>query len=286
LAVTTPDQSREFPILSDALKWLGEHRDGFLVGGAILYGLGYLARWLFTSEYMLGDLPALDFQYVISGIIPALLLALVWAAVAFSSRWRTRVDRTLARNRFLKWLSLVLLIGNVLLILHFGFRGLGTKGILLMMILTFTVLYVLGIGDDLGAPMKYCVPLLLCLMSLMLYFQLYMYVPFQFGGVKPRRAYVDLVRDEIATSTLKNLTSLQDPKLSTKLSRDCDGFVYEDKATGTERVVRSGQLDVYFASGDYLLVRAARGENDNSPINYNPLYELRKDTIRAIRWCR
>jgi hypothetical protein len=32
----------------DWLKWLGERRDGFLIGGAVLYGLGYLV-WSYNA---------------------------------------------------------------------------------------------------------------------------------------------------------------------------------------------------------------------------------------------
>jgi len=35
------------PFHFDVLKWLGERRDGFLVGGAILYALGYLV-WSYS----------------------------------------------------------------------------------------------------------------------------------------------------------------------------------------------------------------------------------------------
>ena len=92
------------PIQFDALKWLGERRDGFLVGGAILYGLGYLV-WSYNAwRNHLGELPALEFQYLMSGIIPAVILGLAWAGAAFFFKVRDKILKLFERYRFLKWL--------------------------------------------------------------------------------------------------------------------------------------------------------------------------------------
>lgn len=59
---------------SDLLKWFGERRDGLLVVAAAVYGLGYLV-WSYNAwRNELGQLPALEFQYIISGVFPALVI--------------------------------------------------------------------------------------------------------------------------------------------------------------------------------------------------------------------
>ena len=74
--------------ITGGLKWLGEHRDGFLVGGAVIYGLGYLV-WSYNAyRNHLGQLPGLEFQYLISGLVPALLLGAGWATA--SLLWKLR----------------------------------------------------------------------------------------------------------------------------------------------------------------------------------------------------
>src|SRR5215831_7819460 len=76
---------------ADWLKWLGERRDGFLVGGAVLYGLGYLV-WSYNAwRNHLGQLPALEFQYAMSGLIPGAVIGIAWASTAFFSSIQAKV---------------------------------------------------------------------------------------------------------------------------------------------------------------------------------------------------
>jgi hypothetical protein len=264
LAAGKPPKS---PIPSDLLKWLGGHRDGFLVVGAILYGLGYLVRWLFARQYSQGDLPALDFQYIMSGIIPALVLAFTWAAIALFPRWRKRVAGTF--SGLSTWvrlpLTLVPLGGALYLLHHFGIEGLGFSGFLLVQLIFLIVSYFLMLTfDEPDAWLQNTIVLMVLVFSFVLYFWLYPSVPRVLGGPKPSHAYVDLVRDEVGADTLAELT-----------------LVGKANDVGSEKVVRSKLLDVYFANGDTLWVRA----HINSSVNPGPLYELRKETIRAIQWC-
>ena len=79
-------ETNKHPIpTADWLKWLGERRDGLLIGGAVLYGLGYLV-WSYNAwRNHLGQLPAIEFQYLMSGLIPGAIIGMAWAATTFFS---------------------------------------------------------------------------------------------------------------------------------------------------------------------------------------------------------
>lgn len=269
--MNTPDEvPRGLPL--DLLKWLGAHRDGFLVAGAILYGLGYLVWAVNAAEQHFGNLPALDFQYVMSGIIPAVILALAWAGIALFSRWRTIVARTMARFKILGWLLGVTFGALSLLKVLVQWRMVGHprthKEALtysVIGIMGFLVIYIFMMDEEFAenAPFarffKVLVPFVFCCTSLVLYITLYGSLPRVLGGPTPRCAYVDLVRDETAQATLLDLVA--------------------SPPNSTDKVIRSQKLNVYFETNDYLLVRPAIF------VAGMPLYQLRKEMIRAVQWC-
>lgn len=63
------------------LKRFGELRDGLLVIAGILYIVGYLTWAINAWQYNLGLLPALESQYFLAGIGPALTLAVSYFVV-------------------------------------------------------------------------------------------------------------------------------------------------------------------------------------------------------------
>jgi len=89
---------------ADWLKWLGERRDGFLVGGAVLYGLGYLV-WSYNAwRNHLGQLPAIEFQYLMSGLIPGAIIGIAWAAIIFFSNMHDKTIALFEKHRSLRWI--------------------------------------------------------------------------------------------------------------------------------------------------------------------------------------
>ena len=84
----------------------------------------------------------------------------------------------------------------------------------------------------------------------------------------PRCAYVDLLREELAPQTLSSLLP-------------------DDAGGGTEKVVRSRRLNIYFSGSDYLLARVKPDQQGVSRrrLNEQPLYELRTNVIRAVQSC-
>lgn len=280
---------------TDLLTWLGERRDGFLVGGAVLYGLGYLV-WSYNAwRNHLGQLPALEFQYLMAGLIPAFIIAIAWAAATYFSNLRDKTLALFEKYKFLRWASVVVICGIQLpisfglLAADWGWINLGwtkeelTKytAPLIGIVVYLSLLTSFTSRHDKPSRLfvlvylvyQYGIPALFCWYSLVVYLDLYPRLPNELGGPEPRCAYVDLVRKEIAPSSLSVLV----PACAT------------GTAAGSEsKVVRSIKLRVYFASSDYLLVRTGTDGKMGSGTDVKevPLYELRKEVIRAIQWCR
>ena len=73
-------------------KQIGELRDGFLVGLGLLYIIGYLVWAFYAWKKNLGLLPALDFQYIIAGIAPTLLLFILYFSIRFIILFRNKIS--------------------------------------------------------------------------------------------------------------------------------------------------------------------------------------------------
>jgi hypothetical protein len=262
---------------ADWLKWLGERRDGFLVGGAVLYGLGYLV-WSYNAwRNHLGQLPAIEFQYLMSGLIPGAIIGIAWAATTFFWNMHDKAMALLEKHRFLRWI-IPLTICVVQLSIYFG--GLATDKRWLN--LGWTQKQLTDYTSRNRPPLsiiywwmsvsRYINAIMFCWFSLVIYFDLYPRLPQELGGPQPRCAYIDLVREDIAAASLSALV----------LSHPVDAAT----ASGS-KVVRSSKLDVYFSSSNYLLVRTAIDAKDGSSASLKnaPLYELRKEVIRVVQWC-
>ncbi len=289
------DTKKEPESSTDWLSWLATRRDGFLLGGAVLYGLGYLV-WSYNAwRNHLGQLPALEFQYFMSGIIPAIIIGLAWTATRFFTQMRHRMLSFFEKHPSLRWISpgIILLFQGIFALGLLGTEkhwiNLGwTKDQLskytapvLFAVLYFAVLtnYTSrrkpsrGLVDKSLSLQKYYIAAAFCWYSLVVYFDLYPHLPQALGGPEPRCAFIDLVREDIGRSTLTALVPSQT----------------SDSATTTPpKIVRSRQLNVYFSSNDYLLVRTAADTKDDtsSALKNTPLYELRKEVIRVVQWCQ
>src|SRR5262245_14868364 len=250
------------PPSTDWFKWLGERRDGFLVGGAVLYGLGYLV-WSYNAwRNHLGQLPAIEFQYLMSGLIPGAIIAIASAAVAYSTKLQDKAIVLFEKHPPLRRASFVVaMVAQTILLFGtivsdrgwlFGWKSdqitrytLPLFGLVLYFTLLLPSKSTTGVTSrftDLTVPLlRYYLILLFSWYSLVVYFDLYPHLPQALGGPQPRCAYIDLLREEVAPSSLSVLVP----------SRP------SDTTTATEKikVVRSTKLNVYFSSNDYLLVR-------------------------------
>lgn len=222
---------------ADWLKWLGERRDGFLVGAAVLYGLGY-SVWSYNAwRNHLGQLPAVEFQYLMAGLIPAFIIAMAWTATIYLSDIQDKVIVLLEKHRFLRWTSaavfpvvqLTIALGGLATERGWINLGLTTKQlykytgplVLLLLYLSLLTSYTSRerkssrFMDLVTRGYQYATPVVFCLYSLFIYLDLYPHLPQELGGPKPRCAYVDLVRGEIAPSSLSVLVPTRSMEAAT-----------------------------------------------------------------------
>jgi len=279
--------------ISRVLRWLGERRDGFLVGGAVLYGLGYLV-WSYNAwKNGLGQLPGLDFQYLIAGLVPAAVILLAGAAIRSFSRLQERTLSFLRRHPKLRRLSIstiaIIQVGLSLAMFAADKEWIPQTWLTKEELTKYTapaVMLILYYMLLLQAPSRtnrsmrwmarlsdvyqYVIAAFFCWYSLVIYFDLYPRLPQELGGPEPRCAYADLRKDEISFQSLSALTKPGVETVSPEIE-----------------VIRSRKLMVYFAGGEHFLVRTSPDGASTSAeeLRRAPLYELHKDVIRAVEWC-
>jgi len=96
---------------------------------------------------------------------------------------------------------------------------------------------------------------------------LYPQIPQEFGGPKPRNAYIDLKWGDVSRQTRSSLL----PKESLVQAVE----IRKDKVPSA---FRSVELDVYFSGSDYLLVRTHGASSDT------PVIQVKKDTVQSVEW--
>lgn len=106
---------------------IGEARNGFLIGLAIVYGLGYAVRSLYAWQVSLGVMPALDSQYFLAGVMPALVCVFVVGAFIAARRlvaWMVTLNSRSPRG-FRVVTLIVLLLGVALLVMSMALEANG-----------------------------------------------------------------------------------------------------------------------------------------------------------------
>lgn len=292
---------------TDWFTWLGNRRDGFLIVGAVLYGLGY-AVWSYNAwKHDLGHLPAIEFQYFAAGIIPALVLTTAWlVSTSFLQAIDQLIDKAIT-SRYRAW-ALIFSLGLLTFAMLFSTIFLEKKNIINMasndyfFLLNFTILVsvlvlilstyvhynitfeskpessgnriadIIVVAKNAFAIFSFRLLRILVLIItftifLKFYLEYYSRLPQELGGPKPRCAYIDLLKDEITPTSLIDLAP------------NHQAGILKSEQT---RVIRSSKLNVYFAGTGYLLVRNI---GDPSSQEDAPLYELRSDIIRVVQWC-
>lgn len=90
---------------------------------------------------------------------------------------------------------------------------------------------------------------------------IYPQIPQEFGGARPRCAFVDVISNEISPELQKTL--------------------FSSANTVNTDIIRSVQLDVYFAGNDFMLVKP----HSKTPQSEITTYEIPKNVVHAITWC-
>jgi len=93
-------------------------------------------------------------------------------------------------------------------------------------------------------------------------FILYPIIPQELGGIRPRCAELDLIKEQLSNETIEALL----PKESMK---------------SNSLVVRSIPVDVFFSGGDFMLVKQ-RTQKQHGNLR---TYEVKKEVVQAVSWC-
>lgn len=266
-----PERKDDNPTYAWITK-LGDLRDGLLLVTAAIYGLGYLVWSLHAWSEGLGLLPALEPQYLAAGTIPALMLGLAWLGRRVPGRvvdWiREKVENASSASRtaysVASWACFV--AGFLLLKFPDRFRA------SLQLPAACSGLVLLIIGSLLNRPGRlekilmylYVGVYFVGFMALYL-FSIYPSLPEEFGGVRPRCAYVDVVKGQISGSARKDL--LPDSSVQSE-----------------DVVVKSARLRVFFSGSEFMLVKPYP-EDGKIPATKPKLYELKKSVVQTVNWC-
>lgn len=264
---------------------LGDLRDPLLVLASVIYGVGYFVWSIHAYSENLGLLPALEPQYLVAGIIPVLMLWIAWQGRRIPRRLTDWISQRVAQAK--GWqkqarlvLGIVLLVGGYYL-LSLGNKFAPVQGMtaetarwqILKENVCLALAYLLMVPGFLflGATffakvLMYFVTLVYASAFLVGYvFSIYPNIPQEFGGVRPRCAYVDITRNQISDSMQKAILPDAPPKALDLAMRDS--------------VTRSIRLKTYFADKEIMLVRP------DGTDSHSPIIEIKKSVVQAITWC-
>ncbi len=287
---TEPSQAN-----TSLLNWAAAKRDGLLVIGSGVYILGYLV-WSFNAfQNNLGLLPAIESQYFLAGVIPAIIIGGVYLFLKTENDISEFLYRYLkpggkGMRRVARWVINILFIA--VFIMYFGtinwshafkswFSPIWNERPITIVSagFLFPCMYLFFHTTSMKEAFKdlefdslksvlqlqpkiygYISSIAFASFALGIYlFWIYPILPQEFGGVKPRCAYIDIVKDQVSSATLAKLTN--------------------STGTPTSDTIRSEQLSVFFAGKDVLLVKVS-GNTSSEVI------ELARNRISAIIWCQ
>ena len=264
---------------------LGEFRDPLLVLASVIYGVGYFVWSIHAYSESLGLLPALEPQYLVAGIIPALLVWLAWRGRRSPRRATDWISQRVALAK--GWQKQAyLILGIVLLVSGYYLLSVGNKfsnvagmtaetarwqilkeNVCLVLAFVLMIPGFLFLGATFFAKiLMYFVTLVYASAFLVLYlFYIYPNIPQEFGGVRPRCAYVDITRNQISDSMQKGIFPEAPPRALDLAARDL--------------VTRSVRLNTYFADKEIMLVRPDGADR------HSPVIEIKKSVVQAVTWC-
>ena len=262
------------------LLGLGEARDDFLMIAAFLYGLGYLVWSLHAWRFNLGLLPAFDSQYFIAGIIPALTVILAYLGAKWAQHYLEKLREALGPGAtgFRQILRIVIFGTTTISFAIFKFPDAGWFQRLFPWLaahrfITFIwiiLLLILPAPDSSYEPlmkgymraMVVYVALLFPMVGIGLYSErLHPVLPQELGGGRPRCAVLDIERSQLSEAMMKVM--LTGPALD------------------AVQIQQSVAVDVFYDGKDFLLIKP---RSDNQP--RTTTYEIKKDSVRGITWCK
>lgn len=247
------------------------------------YVLGYITWSIHAFRNGLGMLPALEAQYFVAGFIPMVIILSVYFASKGSVRFRKFYMKwvrsgigtyRLKRSLIILALGLLLFYGTMLAYaLIFPERTdevSWTSPWSLLVIIFWILLYLFmpiprvpkaKLFQWIHRSQLYGMIIAFGLIAINVHQAvLYPIIPQEFGGVRPRYAYLDIVLDQISIKTLQ-------------------GIVPDNMTNANKQVVQSKLVEVYFSGRDVILVKphGLKGRG-------TPTYELNLSIVKAVTW--
>ena len=228
------------------LKALGDIRDGFLITLSILYFLGYLIWSINAWRYNLGLLPALNAQYIVAGAIPAIvivifffLLRAIHTLIRKAENWLKEYEEKILKQRDQKGIGIFR--AGMVIGLRAGLSPMDDEFInnviSTIVILGIVVIYLYAIVA-------------------------YPTFPQEFGGVRPRCAFIDVLPSQVSNETLAALL----PSGTTNT---------------ITHVIRSEKVNVFYYTKDFMLL----APYSMPPKPHSEVYELGMNVIQSVTWC-
>ena len=254
-----------------------------LVAAGIAYVLGYITCSIHAFINGLGMLPALDAQYFIAGSVPLLTVIVVWLIIRGAEKLRGKYSNWFKKDmtpRKLRLAQAILILWIATGVLWFimselSERFLWLETVSLILVYVVMVIFILLPNVDykffhfnMEKPSRiqkgilFLVVLFFGFLGIVFYIEsAYPKLPQEFGGVRPRYAYLDIVLDQTSSETLQEIVS-------------------GNTADANNTVVRSNMVDVYFSGSDVIIVKPHGQKGRDAPT-----YEIKQSIVKAVTWC-
>jgi hypothetical protein len=278
---------QEKPPMFGWMPPIGRVRDlAFIVAG-VTYILGYIVWSINAYVNGLGMLPAIEAQYFIAGVIPLVIILLVYFTIRAFQPFVGLIVEII--STFPEKLHFTLLIfayiipcatGITMLVLHYHYPDslffLTTLLILWFVSffsvyfisrirfigLTSSVSYLYNLGIRILRPASYMYALLLGFVAISIYVSfLYPLIPQEFGGLRPQSAYMDITYDQTSANTLSEIFP-------------------DDVAVNNNSVIRSKMVDIYFSGSDVILIKLHTQSGRDSQT-----FKVKQSIIQTLTWC-
>lgn len=230
----------------------------------VIYAFGYLSWAFYSWDHDFGLPPALEGQYLISGLVPAgllvaFLLTLYGLGWLRSKKHRPPSEKDPQRRHFFltagTWLILAGFVAR-----WFGYSTSGTVAIILG--LTFHAVSWWFSPNRIDRGFFYGFMWYFTLMSPLIFLaffhvfivRIFPHLPSEFGGPAMRAVTLDLKKAELSPETLE---------------------LFSAQSTSDAETVRTGRLRIVMPPGDFYLVLF---EKDGKPTHV----KMRADAVRAI----
>ena len=273
-------------LVSKTAEWAGnllervsDIRAKILIAAGLAYVVGYVVWSINAWGNNLGVLPALELQYVIAGFIPVIVF-MIARGIWVNGKWFLQIKWPSVVSQEATGWKLILRLG-VIIVFLFSLLGVVISSILSILWVGIALSYLAAVSlilmppdilNIVGRPWKigqsifrflllgFLPTCLLILAVFYFFFVIYPRLPQEFGGISPRCAYLDIAMDSLSKETL-------------------EAILPSNLVASQDSVVRSNRIYIYFSGGSTFLIKPENRDLETT-------YEINKNNIRAVTWCR